>query len=84
MGTSVSKTDGTEKRTFAVEVDGKTYQCERTLTGKKVMSQRIEVAGVGSEDDPDHYGGMHGSPESMAMVARTIARGIIRDHESSS
>lgn len=64
---------------FAVEYDGKTYDCERTVTGERVFRQSVHVIGVGSKDDPASYGANHHPPSSMAGGAKLIAHEIIRE-----
>lgn len=64
---------------FTVEYDGKTYDCERTVTGERVFRQSIHVIGVGSKDDPASYGARYHPPSSMAGIAKLIAHEIIRE-----
>jgi hypothetical protein len=63
---------------FTVDVDGKTYQCRRTVTGTRVLRQRITVDEIGTEPDGGKYG-HNGYPVSrMDPYARTIAKSIIK------
>jgi hypothetical protein len=39
------------KHEFTVVVDGETYRCDRTVYGKRVLTQRVHVAGMGTEPD---------------------------------
>lgn len=63
---------------FTVEANGRTYNCERVVTGKRVLRQTIDVTGVGSKADSADYG-RHAHPvASMEGIARIIAHEIIR------
>lgn len=64
---------------FTVESDGKTYDCERTVTGERVFGQSVHVIGVGSKDDPASYGARYHPPSTMAGIAKLIAHEIIRE-----
>jgi hypothetical protein len=67
---------------FTVVVDGETYRCDRTVYGKRVLTQRVHVAGVGTEPDPVRYGA-HGCPiESMLGIAKLIAAKIVRSNRA--
>ncbi len=64
---------------FTVEVDGKTYPCERIVSGTRVLTQSVSVLGLGSENDQANYGGPRGHPAaSMPGIAKLIAQSIIR------
>lgn len=63
---------------FTVGADGKVYQCEREITGKKELRQTIYVIGVGSKADTASYGRRGRSPGTMESIARLIAHEIIR------
>ena len=64
---------------FTVESDGKSYDCERRVTGERVFRQSVHVIGVGSKDDPASYGARYHPPSSMAGIAKLIAHEIIRE-----
>jgi hypothetical protein len=66
---------------FTVKVDGKTYKCERLVTGTRVLSQTVHVEGiVRTENDPARYGGPMGhSIASMEFTAKVIAGIMIQD-----
>jgi hypothetical protein len=66
------------KHEFAVVVDGETYRCDRTVYGKRVLTQRVHVAGMGTEPDPVRYGAGGHPIESMLPIATLIAAKIIR------
>lgn len=66
---------------FTVEFNGKTYDCERLVTGERVLRQTVRVAGVGSKNDPASYAKNRYHPlstmESMAkIIAQEILKGI--------
>lgn len=66
---------------FTLEFEGRTYQCERTVTGTRALYQSIRVSGVGTKDDTARYargGGGH-APETMASIARILARELIQE-----
>lgn len=64
---------------FKVDVDGKTFACERTVLGTRVLTQSINVIGIGTEKDQADYGGSGGHPvASMEGIARVIATNIIK------
>jgi hypothetical protein len=65
---------------FTVDVNGRTYKCEREVTGKRVMRQIIHVIGVGSKDDSANYGSKHHPPVTMPGIAKIIAHEIIREN----
>jgi hypothetical protein len=67
---------------FTVVVDGKTYRCDRTVYGKRVLTQRVHVAGMGTEPDPLRYGAGGRRIESMVGIAKLIAAKIIRSQRS--
>lgn len=62
---------------FTVNVNGRVYQCERIVTGQRVLRQQIRVTGVGSKNDPASYGAKYHPPGTMEAIARLIAREII-------
>jgi hypothetical protein len=62
---------------FTVEKAGKTYQCERAVTGKGELRQIIHVAGVGSKKDSVIYGASKHSVSTMSSAAQRIAHEII-------
>jgi hypothetical protein len=70
------------KHEFTVVVDGETYRCERTVYGKRVLTQRVHVAGMGTEPDPVPYGAHGRHIESMLGIAKLIAAKIIRSNRS--
>ena len=67
---------------FKVDANGSTYNCEREVTGKRVLRQTIHVIGVGSKEDSADYGSKHHPPETMRGIARIIAHEIIRENIS--
>jgi hypothetical protein len=71
-----------ERIRFTVESDGKSYACERVVTGVRVLRQQIQVLGIGSKADPATYGARGHPSSSMASTARLIARDIIGAQES--
>jgi hypothetical protein len=62
---------------FTVENKGKTYQCERVVTGQRTLYQEIHVIGIGSKSDPAAYGKKYHPPQTMEGIARVIAQEII-------
>lgn len=70
-----------QRHKFTVEADGKTFDCERVVSGTLKFSQVIYVESVGGKPDTGAYGtGDLLSPvETMPGVARLIAREIIRE-----
>jgi hypothetical protein len=62
---------------FTVEVDGKTYCCESVVSGVRVLTQRVTVKGIGSENDAASYGRSDHPVVSMPGVAELIATNII-------
>lgn len=70
----------TEKFKFTIEVDGKSYDCERVVSGTREFTQVIHVIGVGTEWDGARYGSKRYRPESMESIARQIARELIIKH----
>jgi hypothetical protein len=71
----------TVRYAFTVKAKDKTYDCERVVTGKRVLRQTIHIKGIGSKLDPASYGPKpkHSSIITMENVARLIAREIIRE-----
>jgi hypothetical protein len=67
---------------FTVVVDGETYRCDRTVYGKRVLTQRVHVSGMGTEPDPVRYGAGGRPIESMLGIAKLIAANLIRSHRS--
>jgi hypothetical protein len=63
---------------FTVTLAGRTYQCERTVTGTRVLRQTIFVHGLHSVTDSARYGTKTSPVESMPGIATLIAREIIR------
>jgi hypothetical protein len=62
---------------FSVQHNGKLYQCEREVTGKRSLQQTITVLGVGSKEDSASYGQRGHPTVSMESIARIIAHEII-------
>ena len=62
---------------FSVEVDGKSYSCDRRLSGDRRKRQTIHVDAVGSMDDPSSYLPGQRSVLEMEEMARMIALEII-------
>lgn len=54
-----------------------TYQCERTISGSRVLRQHIHVIGIGSKPDSANYGPGGHPIETMESIARFIAGEII-------
>lgn len=65
---------------FTIAHEGKTYECERIVEGKRVLHQTVVVVGVGSKEDPASYGQRGHPVESMAGVACLIADEILREN----
>jgi hypothetical protein len=72
-----ARDSNSQRYKFSIEDDGIQYQCERTVTGKRVLRQTIHVFGVGSEDDSGDYGPQHHPPETMESTAKLIAHEIV-------
>jgi hypothetical protein len=64
---------------FTVEHEGKTFDCERVVTGTRVLYQTVYVVSVGSKADSAAYGHKGRPPETMESIARLIAHEILRD-----
>jgi len=62
---------------FTIDVDGKTYKCERVVSGTREYTQVIHVLGVGSEADNARYGPKRHRPTGMESIATQIAREIV-------
>ena len=62
---------------FTMVSEGKTYECERKVTGKGALKQTIHVARIGSKKDPVVYGASKHSASTMTVAARRIASEII-------
>jgi len=69
-------TKATNTIPFTIEVNGKTYNCERIVFGTREFTQTIRVVGIGSEPDTARYGSKRHRPESMESIAKHIAREI--------
>jgi hypothetical protein len=67
-----------QKYSFCIEVDRKPYQCERTVTGTRALTQSVTVRGVGTESDPADYGSSAQPVISMEGIATLIATRIVR------
>lgn len=63
---------------FKIESAGKTYECEREVTGKNALKQTIHVAEIGSKADSNIYGASKHSASTMTTAARRIAHEIIQ------
>lgn len=63
---------------FEKEYKGKTYECERRVTGVRKFRQTITVIGVGSKNDSADYGPKNHPLASMAGVAKLIAFEILQ------
>lgn len=79
----MAKPKAQHREAFEVEHNGKTYACQRVITGTITLSQRIYVIGVGSKDDSANYGRRGHPISTMAGIARIIAGEIIREAEMS-
>jgi hypothetical protein len=64
---------------FLVDVDGKSYPCDRRVSGRTRKRQRIFVAGIGSQADPTSYLAGKLTVPAMEEMARTIARELIEE-----
>jgi hypothetical protein len=64
---------------FTVQLNGRSYACERHVEGVRALYQSVHVEGLGSKQDSARYGhGKFDSPlVSMEGVARLIAGEII-------
>ena len=65
------------RRLFAVEIDGKKYDCESIVEGTRSQTQSINVLGVGSENDHTIYGSSGYPVIAMPGIAKLIATNII-------
>jgi hypothetical protein len=63
---------------FEVEVEGRTYKCERVVDGTRVLTQSIRVEGIGTESDSASYGSRGHPVASMPGIAELIAERIIK------
>jgi hypothetical protein len=63
---------------FTITKEGKTYECEREVTGKDVLKQTIHVSQIGSKADSNVYGASKHSASTMSVAARRIANEIIQ------
>jgi hypothetical protein len=63
---------------FIIEKTGKSYECERVVTGKGELRQTIHIKGVGSKKDSILYGASKHSAHVMTIAANRIANEIIR------
>ena len=70
----------TEKFEFTIQVEGKTYDCERAVSGTREFTQKIKVIGIGLETDSARYGPKRHRPESMESMAEQIAHEIVNKH----
>ena len=70
----------TEKFAFTIEVERKTYHCERVVSGTREYTQLIRVIGIGTEPDGARYGPKRHRPESMEPIAQQIARELVIEH----
>lgn len=66
---------------FKVKHEGRTYECEREIEGKRRLTQRTRVIGVGAKEDSAVYGQNERPIVSMESIARVIAHEIIRQPE---
>ena len=62
---------------FTIQVDGRTYKCERIVSGTREFTQIILVLDIGSEVDTARYGPNRHPPASMESIAEQIAREIV-------
>ncbi len=62
---------------FTIEKDGKTYECEREVTGTRVLRQTVTVIGFGKKNDPANYGKKWHPSSTMEHIALLIAHEII-------
>jgi hypothetical protein len=67
-----------QKFPFFIEVDKKSYECERVVTGTRILKQEVTVRGVGTESDSAEYGASASPVISMPGIATLIAMRIVR------
>lgn len=67
-----------QKCAFFVEVGGKSYECERVISGTRVLTQTVSVRGVGTEADAVEYGSSAHPAIAMDGNATLIAMGMVR------
>jgi len=65
---------------FTVEVNGRTYNCWREVTGTRKLRQTVYVEGVGNKPDAEYGKGAHPIC-TMEGVAKVVAREIIRENQ---
>lgn len=67
-----------QKCPFVVEVKGKSYECERLVSGTRLLTQTVTVRGLGTEADSAEYGSSAHPAIAMEGIATLIAMGIVR------
>ena len=65
---------------FCVEVNNKSYQCERSVSGVGVFTQTVTVRGMGTLADSAEYGPTALPVISMEGIATLIAGRIVRQN----
>jgi hypothetical protein len=60
--------------TFEIEREGRTYRCERVITGTRVQRQTVIVHGIGRKPDSADYG----ASLRTKSYAKTRPHGAIR------
>ena len=65
------------KYDFTVDFQGKTYQCERTVEGTRVLTQDLHVKGIGDKSDTATYGQRGHRISSMEGIAKVLAVELI-------
>jgi hypothetical protein len=67
-----------QKCPFFIEVDKNSYECERVVTGTRMLTQQVTVRGVGTESDSAEYGGIASPVISMEGIATLIAMRMVQ------
>jgi hypothetical protein len=67
---------------FLINRNGKTFECERAVSGNEILQQTVTVSGIGSKTDAARYGKKMKNGLTMEFVARSIALAIIEKQES--
>lgn len=67
---------------FSIEVDGIEYECEREVTGQRVLRQKVRVLSVGSKEDPASYQANSPRVSTMGSIARILANELVSAHKT--
>jgi hypothetical protein len=62
---------------FTIVANGTMYQCKRLVTGTRVLTQTVHVAGFGSANDSGVYGVGRNPAAAMQRIAELIAARIV-------